>query len=113
MVGRIVATAVVLILAFVAFWFGPLDVARMLNPLDVVVMLFMAIVWLVFAGIVWFKWDSLREAFQVGRTSYLPSGQRRVGSRSGPKITRGGSNEIRGMSIAMRPPSGRSASPGL
>jgi hypothetical protein len=53
-----------------------------------------------FAGIVWFKWDSLREAFRVGRTSYsyLSSGQR--GFRSGPPINRFGSNEIRGTIIS-------------
>ncbi len=109
--SRIVATATVLILAFVAFRFGPLDVARMLNPSDILFMLLMGIVWFLFAGIIWFKWDSLREAFRVGRTSYsfLSSGQRRVGS--GPPITRGGSNLIMGMFISQQPRSGRSASP--
>jgi len=108
-VTRIVATAIVLILGFAAFWLGPLDVARMLNPLDVVVMLFMGIVWLLFAGIVWFKWDSLRDAFQQGRTSYLPLGERR--GRSGPPINRSGANELRGIIISQQPRSRCSASP--
>ena len=111
-VGRIVATAIALTLAFGAFWLGAMHAVPVLDPVSILLMLFVSIFWFLLAGICWFKWDLVREAFQVGRASYLPSGQRRVGSGSGPPITRGGSNEIRGISIAMRSPSRRSASPG-
>ena len=101
-ITRIVATVIVLILAFGAFWLNPGDAAS----------IFAGIILLLFAGVIWFKWDLLRDAFRAGRTSYLAPGQRRVGSGSVSPISRGGSNEIRGISIAMRPPARRSASPG-
>ena len=97
MIGRIVATAIVLILAFAAFWLGLTDAALMLDPVGIVLMLFVGIVLFLLAGIVWFNWDLVRDAFRQSRTPNL-------GVRSGPPI-------IRGMLISPQPHSRRSASP--
>lgn len=61
MITRIVATAVALILAFGAFWLNPGDAAY----------IFVGIISLLFAGVIWFKWDLVRDAFRVGRLAWL------------------------------------------
>jgi hypothetical protein len=90
-ITRIVATTIVLILAFGAFWSDAMGAGRILNPFG--------ILFLVLAGIVWFKWDLVRDAFGTAK------------NESAVPIIRLGSNLIKGISISQQPRSGRSASP--
>ena len=75
MITRIVATAIVLILAFGAFWWDAMGVGRILNPFG--------ILFLFIAAIVWFKWDLVRDAFGTAN------------NESGPPINRTWSRGVR------------------
>ncbi len=55
MMVRCICTALLLLLAFYAFWGNALDVGRFLNPFG--------ILFLFFAYITWFKWRIVRDAF--------------------------------------------------
>ena len=88
-ISRIVATAIVLILAFGALWWGAMDALSM----SIGIILFL------FAAIIWFKWDLIRDASATAK------------NESDVPIIRLGSNMIKGMSILQQPHSGRSASP--
>jgi hypothetical protein len=55
MIVRCICTAVLLLLAFYAFWGNALDVGRMFNPFG--------ILFLFLAYITWFKWRIVRDAF--------------------------------------------------
>jgi hypothetical protein len=96
-ITKAVTTAIMLMLDVRRVLVGRKGVARMLNFVDVLFMLF--------TGIVWFKWDLVQDAFRERRTSYQFFGQRKV--RSEFPINRFGSKEIRGMIISRQP---RSAS---
>jgi len=90
-ISRIVATAIVLILAFGEFWRDTLGVGAILNPLG--------FLFLLVAAIIWFEWDLVREAFASAK------------NESNIPIIRLGSNFIKGISISQQPHSGRSDSP--
>ena len=105
MITRIVATAIVVILAFGAFWLNPGDAASIAA----------GIILLLFAGVIWFKWQLVRDAVPAGRSPLGVPAQRKVirdarNTYSGPPINRFGSNAIMGLFIAQQPSSGRSAS---
>ena len=55
MVTRIVVTALVLLLAFGAFWGNALGAGYVLNPVGILL--------LFLAGLIWFMWEPLRDAF--------------------------------------------------
>ena len=55
MVTRIVVTALVLLLAFGAFWGNALHAGYVLNPVGILL--------LFLAGLIWFMWEPLRDAF--------------------------------------------------
>ena len=55
MVTRIVVTALVLLLAFGAFWGNALGAGYVLNPVGILL--------LFLAGLIWFMWGPLRDAF--------------------------------------------------
>ena len=55
MIVRCICTAVLLLLAFYAFWGNALDVGRFFNPFG--------ILFLFFACITWFKWRMVYDAF--------------------------------------------------
>ena len=91
MITRIVATTIVLILAFGAFWWDAMGVGRILNPFG--------ILFLLIAAIIWFKWELVRDAFSTAK------------NESSMPIVRLASKVIKGMNISQQPRSGRSASP--
>jgi hypothetical protein len=55
MIGRLLATAILLLLAFNAFWGNAFD-AGVINPFG--------ILFLLIAAVTWFKWTSIKEAFR-------------------------------------------------
>jgi hypothetical protein len=55
MIARCICTAVLLLLAFYAFWGNALDEGRLFNPFG--------ILFLLFAYITWFKWRTVHGAF--------------------------------------------------
>jgi hypothetical protein len=55
MVVRILVTALMLLLAFAAFWGNALDAGYVLNPFG--------ILFLFLAGVIWFLWPSVRNGF--------------------------------------------------
>ena len=59
MIRRIVATAVVLFLAFGAFWGNAMGAGHIANPFG--------ILFLLLAAIVWFKWDLIHDAFSSAK----------------------------------------------
>jgi hypothetical protein len=71
MIGRLVATAILLVLAFDAFWRGNALGAGVINPFG--------ILFLVIAGVTWFKWIAIKEAFRstVGLTDKIIGGMTR------------------------------------
>jgi hypothetical protein len=58
MIGKLIATAILLLLAFVAFWGDALGAGSLINPFG--------ILFLLLAAVTWFKWESVREAFRSG-----------------------------------------------
>ena len=64
MIGRLMATTILLLLAFYAFWDNVLDAGR-IN--------FFGILFLFFAAMAWFKWEAILDAFSaVKGESELP-----------------------------------------
>jgi uncharacterized membrane protein YbhN (UPF0104 family) len=55
MVARVLITALMLLLAFAAFWGNALDAGYVLNPFG--------ILFLFLSGIIWFNWASVRDGF--------------------------------------------------
>ena len=55
MIGRLLATAILLLLAFNAFWDNALD-AGVINPVG--------IIFLLIAAVTWFKWTSITETWR-------------------------------------------------
>jgi hypothetical protein len=64
MIGRMTATAILLLLAFYAFWDNALGAGR-INPFG--------ILFLFLAAVVWLSWEIIREAFSTAKgESQLP-----------------------------------------
>ena len=64
MIGRVIATAILLLLAFYACWGNVLGLGR-INPFG--------ILFLFFAAVAWLKWEVIREAFSTAKgESQLP-----------------------------------------
>ncbi len=85
MISRIAATAVLLVLAFGAFWGDALGAGHLFNPFG--------ILFIFLSGVTWLKWNAVREAFGAARDeSDIPI------IRLGPKI-------IGGMGSMRRKPS--------
>jgi hypothetical protein len=64
MIGRVIATAILLLLAFYAFWDDVLGAGRV-NPLGILCLFFAAVAWL--------KWEVIREGFSAAKgESQLP-----------------------------------------
>ena len=62
MIGKVIATAILLLLAFYAFWDDVLGAGRMLGVLC-----------LFFAAVAWLKWEVVREGFSAAKgESQLP-----------------------------------------
>jgi len=75
MIGRVTVTALLLLLAFYAFWDNALGAGR-INPLG--------ILFLFFAALAWLKWEVIRDAVSTAKgESQLPI------IRLGPKIIGG------------------------
>src|SRR5215469_17163848 len=55
MIARLIATAILSLLAFYAFWGDALGTGYLINPFG--------IIFLLLAAVTWFKWDAVREAF--------------------------------------------------
>jgi len=58
MIGRVIATAILLSLAFFAFWDNALGAGR-INPLG--------ILFLFSAAVTWLKWEVIRDAFSAAK----------------------------------------------
>ena len=56
MIARLITTAILLLLAFGAFWGNALGAGYLLNPFG--------ILFLFLAAVTWFKWEAVREAFR-------------------------------------------------
>ena len=64
MIGRVITTAILLLLAFYAFWGNALGAGR-INPFG--------ILFLVFAAVAWLKWEVIRDGFSTAKgESQLP-----------------------------------------
>ena len=64
MIGRVIATAMLLLLAFCAFWDNALGLGR-INALG--------FLFVVFAAVAWLKWEVIRDAFSTAKgESQLP-----------------------------------------
>jgi hypothetical protein len=87
MIGRLIATAILLLAAFYAFWENVLGAG-----------LFFGILFLFFAAVAWFKWEVVRDGFSAAKgESQLPI------IRLGSKIIGGMQTSLRGP--PRRPPS--------
>jgi hypothetical protein len=65
MIARLLVTIITALLAFYAFWGNALGAGRVLNPFGIL-FLFLAV-------LIWFKWETIREAFHsVKNESDLP-----------------------------------------
>ena len=65
MIGKLIATTILLLLAFYAFWGDALGTGYLINPFG--------IVFLVLAAVIWFKWEAVREGFRSAKDeSYIP-----------------------------------------
>jgi hypothetical protein len=84
MVGRTVATIVALLLAFYAFYGNALDAGHVFNPFGILC--------LGFAGLIWFKWDLVRESVHSAK------------NESDIPIIRLGAKAIQGMIDSQQPP---------
>ena len=91
MIGKLIATTVLLLLALYAFWGNALGAGYLINPFGIL-FLFLA------AG-TWFKWEAIREAFSSAK------------DESDIPVIRLNSKIISGMSSMLRgPPRRRSSS---
>ena len=59
MIGKLIATTILLLLAFYAFWGNALGAGYLLNPFG--------ILFLFLAAVTWFKWEAIREAFRPAK----------------------------------------------
>ena len=59
MIGKLIATAIPLLLAFYAFWDDALGTGYLINPFG--------IIFLLLAAVTWFKWEAIREAFRPAK----------------------------------------------
>ena len=59
MIARLITTAILLLLAFGAFWGNALGAGYLLNPFG--------ILFLFLAAVTWFKWEAIREAFRPAK----------------------------------------------
>ena len=82
MVARILVTALVILLAFGAFWGNALDAGHILNPFGILL--------LFLAGVIWFMWEPLRDGFITAK------------DESNIPIIRMGSAIIRGLRPSQR-----------
>jgi hypothetical protein len=65
MIARAMCTAIMLLLALYAFWGNALGAGQIFNPFG--------IMFLLFAYIIWFKWDIVRGAFaSIKDESHIP-----------------------------------------
>jgi hypothetical protein len=87
MISRVATTAILLLLAFGAFWGNALGAGHLFNPFG--------ILFLFFSGVAWFKWEAVREAFSS------------VKDESSVPIIRLASKIIGGMGSMRRGPSQR------
>ena len=74
MIGKLIATTILLLLAFYAFWGNALGAGYLLNPFG--------ILFLFLAAVTWFKWEAVREAFRPTNRTLKNSvlAKRNVGS---------------------------------
>ena len=64
MIGRLIATAILLLLAFYAYWGNALGAGR-IDPFSILCLLL--------AAVAWFKWEIIRDGFFVAKgESRLP-----------------------------------------
>jgi hypothetical protein len=56
MIGKLIATTILLLLAFYAFWGDALGTGYLINPFGIIFVLL--------AVVTWFKWEAVREAFR-------------------------------------------------
>ena len=56
MIGKLIATTILLLLAFYAFWGDALGTGYLINPFG--------IIFLLLAAVTWFKWEAVREGFR-------------------------------------------------
>jgi hypothetical protein len=59
MIGKLIATTILLLLAFYAFWGDALGTGYLINPFG--------IIFLLLAAVTWFKWEVVREAFRPAK----------------------------------------------
>jgi uncharacterized membrane protein YfcA len=59
MIGKLIATTILLLLAFYAFWGDALGTGYLINPFG--------IIFLLLAAVTWFKWEAIREAFRPAK----------------------------------------------
>ena len=91
MIGKLIATTILLLLAFYAFWGDALGTGYLINPFG--------IIFLLLAAVTWFKWEAIREGFRAAK------------DESNIPIIRLNSKVIGGMfSQRQRPPRRRSSS---
>jgi len=91
MIGKLIATTVLLLLALYAFWGNALGVGYLINPFG--------ILFLFLAAVTWFKWEAIREGFRAAK------------DESNIPIIRLNSKVIGGMfSMRRAPPQRRSSS---
>jgi len=91
MIGKLIATTILLLLAFYAFWGNALGAGYLLNPFG--------ILFLFLAAVTWFKWEAVREGFRSAK------------DESNIPIIRLSSKIIGGMGSMLRaPPRRRSSS---
>ena len=91
MIGKLIATTVLLLLALYAFWGNALGAGYLINPFG--------ILFLFLAAVTWFKWEAVREGFRSAK------------DESNIPIIRLSSKIIGGMGSMLRaPPRRRSSS---
>ena len=59
MIGKLIATTILLLLAFYAFWGDALGAGYLFNPFG--------ILFLLLAAVTWFKWEAIREGFRSAK----------------------------------------------
>ena len=91
MIGKLIATTILLLLAFYALWGDALGTGYLINPFG--------IIFLLLAAVTWFKWEAVREAFRSAK------------DESDVPVIRLSSKVIGGMGSLLRgPPRRRSSS---
>jgi hypothetical protein len=59
MIGKLVATTILLLLALYAFWGNALGAGYLINPFG--------ILFLFLAAVTWFKWEAVKEGFRSAK----------------------------------------------